>query len=174
MPQGLDLSPFRDSFTAAGNNLQFKEEALAPAITACAELLQVLTDAQGYVHSLTFRSGFDSITSGGQVASGLSDRADSDQGGSFKQAIDEHITTVQALKAGLEKAGRQYLTAEDLNTINNNAAGRGLPEAKSTTPQVPAPDSTPPETPRQYAEEQFKVTYPGSQPPSYTPNNMGG
>lgn len=125
----VDLSPIRDEIATAGETLTFNEAGLRPAVIACAELLKILIDAQGYAHSLTFRSGFDAIASAGQLALGLSDRADGDDSGSFKQSINEHIKTIRCLQEALENAGRRYLSAEDSNTINNIAASHGLPPA---------------------------------------------
>lgn len=69
--KAIDLPPLRGELAAAGDYLTFSQEGLTPAISACADVLAILIDAQQYIPRLTFRQGFAAISSRGQLAAGL-------------------------------------------------------------------------------------------------------
>ena len=125
-PVNLDFANLRTAFESAGKTLTFDHATLAEAVRQCNDLLNVLRDAQNYLPQLTFRTGFDAIGSAFDLASGISDRADSHEAGALHQALDEHVDTVRTLRDALIMGGQGYLSQEQ-----ENASSYHLPKLKT-------------------------------------------
>ncbi len=137
----LDQSGLRSTIESAGNALQFDQVAVKGAVQACTDLLDALRGAVRYSDALATIEGMDKFGSTISLSRGLGDRAGDEPGG-FRQALSEHISTVQALRDAIEKAGKGYIDTDgqvktDFTSLNTNpTAGAGLPDQMVSERQV--------------------------------------
>ncbi|MYR06585.1 hypothetical protein GTV32_09800 [Gordonia sp. SID5947] len=149
--EGFDLAGARSAIESAAQNLEFDDDAAAPAVQACTDLINVLFGLQSSLIGLQNVSGMEAFGSSRMLATGLGARGD-DSTGHFGHAVTEHLETARALRDAIEQAAKRYVETEGGNADSlkfpHDASDNGklpnlLDPSMTESSQQPAPPMMP-------------------------------